>query len=120
MFVAVTLLAAWLGWNLHWVNARGAMLERIYQHQGLVDEPEYRQIALYGHTYEHTQVGGQLPTAWRLLGARPVRLLDIHRQEFTPEERTRIRSLFPEADIAEWYFTYLEPQPDLPMSAAVP
>lgn len=80
MFVVTTVLACWLGWNLHRVRQREEIL----------------QYASQVCSENNPSVADDVPIAWRLLGAEPVWWVLL--PGCVPkEELMRVQSLFPEA-----------------------
>ena len=107
MFVVVTVLCIWLGWNLHQVQEREMLLKampargvRLQQFDGIV-------------------VSGPLPLAWRVLGAQPLDFnwIILPKGEFTDDEVARIRIHFPDAAVSRTFFTT---QDLLPPALAIP
>lgn len=118
LLILVTLPAGWLGWEIHEVRQRKSMMQWIESHGGSVatyvesvwysdfgtvkiKHTKLRYIASYGSKGE--------PTVSRIrqwLGDVPLNYIHIP-VEVTAQERARIESLFPEADV----FQPSPPQP---------
>ena len=86
MFVVVTVLGVWLGWNLHELRQRKLTRQYIVSHGGYVfdgvsDRP-----------------WNSLPYSWAILGEKPVETVGLPLQ-FEPEDRRHIERLFPDAHI---------------------
>ena len=86
LFVIVTVFACWLGWNLHQVREREALLASI----------RTRRIRVFNFTgHQHPA----LPISWRLLGAEAVTQfqgISMPGGEFAEDERENMRAHFPE------------------------
>jgi hypothetical protein len=107
LFVAVTVFACWLGWNLHEMRERDAMLELMVSRNARFDSDAEldRILPALMRSWTPLQSGRQLPITWQVLGGKPVRHIGIFRDRFSKDEVARIQRLFPEADIAAVYFT---------------
>ena len=88
LFVAITVLCVTLGWNMH----------------------QYRQLQQRVKTLEviglrgaqqpgGTGSGQRMPLLWRMLGTRPVEVIELPLNEFSESERQRIQALFPETSV---------------------
>lgn len=84
LFVLVTVVGLWLGWNLHQVRQRDAFSKRIGLQEGIFSL----------HVLER-----RMPITWSLLGAKREYRFNLRRDEFGDAEIERIRVLFPEAEI---------------------
>jgi hypothetical protein len=86
LFVLVTLVACWLGWRVYQVRHREA-LRREYGLRGAV----VRSVA--------ATESPRLPLMWRLVGAVPVRAIELPSDVFTEADRARLEPWFPEATV---------------------
>lgn len=87
LFLFVTLVACWLGWNLHLVHQRELAGRFIAERDGrftLGPSPKPWRT---------------LPWTWRLLQVEPVQRIDFPGTYLTKEDALRIQAAFPEADI---------------------
>jgi len=91
LFLAVTVVAAWLAWSLYRVHQRDAT----YRFLGGTG---YASVYLPNNP-ENTAPWSSLPITWRILGAKPIVWMSLSKQRFTEEDRARIQSLFPEASV---------------------
>lgn len=97
LFVVVTVLACWLGWNLNIMRQRNQAMARIVSENGQVityDEFEKMVPAVRGKISTR-----QLPIGLRLLGTNPVAFINVPGESFTEHEADRIDRLFPEARV---------------------
>lgn len=85
MFVWVTLVGAFLGWNLHHVRMR----------EGLLKRPG---VFSYGSSPTPASQK-QLPWLWSVFGARHVGQIQLPPDEFTQEDLFVFEAEFPEADV---------------------
>ena len=97
MFVVVTMLACWLGWQVNIVHQRKALLRSVKQEggwsMGYLDSYEERGIRTNMFPPQH-----RLP-AWRLwLGDKSICHIAF-RDESMRKEADRARELFPEAEV---------------------
>jgi hypothetical protein len=88
MFVAVTLLAIWLGWNVHQVRNREKMRLYIVSQGGVIGNGT------------PVRPWKTLPWTWSILGAEPVATIDLTAVEFSDDDVRHIEPWFPEADIS--------------------
>ena len=86
----MAILAIWLGWNAYRLQLRKA--SEVY----LTSRGVNGSAIAYGWPEKPWK---SLPIGLRLLGAKPVRTIDLQRLLLTEDERDRIQDLFPEADI---------------------
>jgi hypothetical protein len=98
LFIAISIFALWLGWNAYKLKMRQAS-ESFLATQGVNGS-----AIAYGAPEKPWK---SLPLGLRLLGARPVRTIDLQRLLLTEAERDRIQGLFPEADL---YAPQLKPR----------
>ena len=84
MFVAVTVLGGWLGWNIHFVQERQSLRDR------LKNTPTFREAEVDMSTQPTS-----IPIWREWLGDKPVVYLNLH----VPmnDEGRRVRYYFPEA-----------------------
>src|SRR5690349_6033408 len=92
LFLAVTVVAAWLAWSLYRVHQRDAT----YRFLGATG---YASSFYLPNSSETTAPWRSLPITWRILGAKPTVWISLSKQRFTEEDRARIQSLFPEASV---------------------
>ena len=103
LFVVVTVLCLWLGWNVQQVQERGRMATRM--RGGVVNIPAEPYVGSYDP-----------PLVWRLTGAKEISNVYISPTDFNEREYNRIRRLFPEAEIGrlkpgyvgEWHASFDE------------
>jgi hypothetical protein len=92
MFVMVTLLCAWLGWNAHRVRQRNDLIEYL-------SSLEHQQNPVPSWVIKSNR--GTLPVTWRWMGAKrfdfATGLLSNH--ALTDSEMQRARSLLPDCQI---------------------
>ena len=88
LFVVITVLTVWLGWNVYQVRTREMVRQYIVNsgQGGLVLGPPEKPWK-------------SLPIMWRLLGVEPVQTLRLEGMSLTDEDRKEIVASFPEADI---------------------
>ena len=96
MFVVVTVVACWLGWNLNRVNQRARVVQRIVSSNGRVVTKPQLEIENRGMRYEDLGFP-KMPILWRLLGAETTVAVEV------PEGigKAEVRRLFPEADVID-------------------
>jgi hypothetical protein len=88
LFVVVTALACWLGWNLHQVRERDRMAAWIAAEGGSVTNGP------------STRPWKTLPRSWSVLGAEPVsQIVFGGSNRYNLEDLHRAEALFPEAEI---------------------
>jgi hypothetical protein len=87
LIVAVTIICAWLGWNVRQVRTR----ETVRQ------DAASRGAIVRSRTAAGTP--GALPLGWRLLGAEPVRAIELPGDIFNEQDLRRLQPWFPEADV---------------------
>jgi hypothetical protein len=88
LFVTFTILAIWLGWNVHLVQQRALTEKFLVSHKAQV---------IYGVPKRPWR---PLPLSWRLMGVRPVETILANWNTFDDEDRTNIKAAFPEAEIS--------------------
>jgi hypothetical protein len=88
MFVVVTVLGVWLGWNFHYVRERDKMAAWIAAEGGsVIKGPASRPWKA-------------LPRSWSFLGAESVSQVVLGGSDrYTVDDLRRAESLFPEAEI---------------------
>ena len=90
LFVLVTAIAVFIGWNLWQVRQR----QEYFRLFSVDDENVEGLISL--------RVVGEEPKlsfVWILLGAKPQEKINLSREKYSDDDIRRIESLFPEADI---------------------
>jgi len=100
LFIVVTLLAVWLGWNLYQVGERVEAVREIERNGGSVSPPDRLFRAQNG-----------LPYVWRLCGTQSAGVIFLG-QRHRSDDWGRISRLFPEAAV----FPYADDIPDRPLS----
>ncbi len=90
MFVIVTILCIWFGWNLNKVRQRSTALTYLKQDGADVRLPADGWPMKPWHT---------VPLSLRLLGAEPVTRIVLPKGRYTYGDVTRVTELFPEAEI---------------------
>jgi hypothetical protein len=99
LLIAISILAIWMGWNAYKLDLR-RQSEAYLATQGIGG----RSAFTYGRPEKPWK---SLPFGLRVLGAKPVRTIDLQQLLISPDERDYIQSLFPEADI---YAPQLQPR----------
>ena len=96
LFVVVTVLCLWLGWNVHQVQQRKEWLEYIQANGAAIwsEEPPRRTTRSKNYPADH------LPLIRRLLGAHPIGTIQLSHGRFTEDDLARVTGLFPEADVS--------------------
>jgi hypothetical protein len=93
MFVVVTLVACWCGWNFNQVNRRARVQHDIAWRGAQILSP-----AFYARRNNITKPATpEMPALWRLMGSTPLGAIRLPDNEFNEDDRKRIQSLFPEA-----------------------
>ena len=93
MFVVVTVVACWLGWNLHQVRQREKFLSlpRIITFEGSMPSSGLGKSSF--------ALTPGVPFAWKVFGAKHVHCMVLDKNTFDEAEFQRARALFPETDI---------------------
>jgi hypothetical protein len=92
LFIFITVIASWLGWNAHRVHQRESFLHSLRQLPDIDSEHPMLNIV--------AKSPNNLPYAWRLLGAKPVEDLLRRQTEFSDAELESLASqLLPDAVI---------------------
>jgi hypothetical protein len=86
LFVVVTVVGVFVGWNLHRVQQRAQALQDVEARGGY-----------YWLATEQQNMEKVAPLVWRILGAESVEEISLPIQRFTTEDRRAMESLFPEA-----------------------
>jgi hypothetical protein len=87
LFLLVTLVACWLGWNLHLIHQREVVSRFIAERNaGFTLGPSPKPWR-------------NLPWTWRLLQVQPVQRIDVPRKGLDQADCDLIKASFPEADI---------------------
>ena len=96
LFVVVTLLACWLGWELRIVRERQAMLRWVEEHRGSVDEFDQPGTGMGLRLQTNRR---KFPAMRRLFGDAPIAFLLFYEPEGRAEQKDvdRISAMFPEA-----------------------
>jgi hypothetical protein len=85
LFIAVTLVGAWLGWNLHRVRQREQALVTL-------NSP--------GVVFSICTDGSHpIPLAWKLLGAESLDIIVLADQPGSATQRRELQRMFPEATV---------------------
>jgi hypothetical protein len=93
LFVVVTLFCIWLGWNLHQVRQREAMLRYL----NMPTFPSSRAVIQSGHSDKPWK---KMPYSWSLLGAEPIESIEVYGNDtWTAADLREMERLFPEADV---------------------
>src|ERR1051325_2717717 len=82
LFALVAVLGIWLGWNLHCVRKRDEILRELVSQSALV-------------TYGEPLPWRSIPISWALLGARPVRNINLQ-FNMTQDDVRQLELWFPE------------------------
>jgi len=90
--VGLMVVGTALAWSYSQVREREALLERIESAEG--------RVVLSKGRHRRAAAGAHVPLLWRVCGAEPVSWLMLPDDDFGPDERHRIRLLFPEARLA--------------------
>jgi hypothetical protein len=87
LFLFMTLVACWLGWNLHQIHQRELVSRFIAERSG---------VFTLGPSPKPWKA---LPWTWRLLQVKPVQRIDFPGTYLSKEDFQQIEASFPEADI---------------------
>ncbi len=91
LFVVMTLLGAWLAWNVHQVGQRRALVAESGVSAVVVDHDRY--------LVPGELAGRRVPWVWRLLGAPRVDVIYLHSDKFDQRDLAYYRRMFPEASV---------------------
>lgn len=86
MFVALTLIGCWLGWNVPQIRERRQLLDSLRAREAVIREGD-------------PLVGRPLPLSWRLLGAQPVYYIELKLSRTSEDDFRAIDRLVPETAI---------------------
>jgi hypothetical protein len=102
LFVVVTVLCCWLGWNLHLVREHNRVALSLLEANGTAHRHTNIVAAWDDADGEPFKLDARsrLPLAWRLLGALPVAEINLDGQEFTKFDCHYYSGLFPEANVS--------------------
>ena len=89
LFIIVSILALWLGWNVHQLRKREMVEQFIVQN--------INPAALEAGS--PVRPWKSLPVMWQLLGAKPIRHIHVQGAHISNDDRADIMASFPEADI---------------------
>jgi hypothetical protein len=107
LFILVTVLCCWLGWEMSVVRSRQAALSRIKGNMAfsVTTAQSYRERWPAGMSVPTLAT---IPLVRRLLGDEAIQEIVVHRwfQSFSEEELSRLTRAFPEAQLSE---THPEP-----------
>src|SRR5262245_52090488 len=92
--LVVALVSGYLGWNLHQVRTREALLQDFAVRGAVVRSagPLLGGPTATGPPYS-------MPVLWRLLGAEPVAAIELPTDIFTHDDVRQIERYCPEADV---------------------
>ena len=96
MFIVMTVLSVWLGWNLDRVRQR----ERFLLRAGVYPF-DSGSLTRGGRVARAT--AARVPVIWSWLGAKHVGLVYLDRYRITDADFERTRGLFPEANLCATY-----------------
>jgi hypothetical protein len=96
LFLVFTIACLWLGWNVHKVRQREALIEAIGLGRGRVSTFDDLRFPIPARLRSKET----LPFAWSMLGAKSVARIGIPNGKFSTGDLRRIKSLIPEAYIA--------------------
>ncbi len=90
LFVLMTLLCVWLGWNVYQVRQREAVLQYLQQHQIYMEATNPYLV----HPWRRS-----LPFMWSWLGAKPVGYIMLPVSLYSDGDCRTVQQLFPEATV---------------------
>ena len=101
MFLLLTVLSVWLGWNLNRVRQRERLLSLagVYKFDG---GPLSRGLKNARAT------APRVPVVWSWLGAKHVGLLYLDRYRITDPDFEHYRAMFPEANLCAGYIVVVD------------
>ena len=89
LFVLMSLLCIWLGWNVYQVRQRETVLQYLRQQQVFMEANNYPE-----HPWRRS-----LPFIWSWLGAKPVGRILLPHWQYSDDDCRTIQRLFPEAAV---------------------
>ena len=95
LFIAFTVIAVWLGWNVHHVRQRWRMEQYVSSLPSRIPNGTNQAIT-YGPPRKPWK---SLPIMWRLFGVQSVELLNMELVEYHEDDKEHIVKYFPEAVI---------------------
>ena len=116
LFVAVTALAGWLGYELHWIRERHEV-RRVLESRGggLQSGDEYKAAVDEWQRFvpETEKIRSEIPWVRRILGDVPVVIINAPIDRLSEQELSRIRRAFPEAFVALMVAATYPPLPEV-------
>ena len=100
LFVAVTLFACWLGWQMKFIRDRKEMRQWIVAqggHTGNFGDPFADDL----FNEESEEIAPPIPWLRQILGDEGIGYIELPRKS-SSADRNRIAALFPEANILPW------------------
>ena len=92
LFVVLTALAIWFGWNLYLVRQRKETARYLIMQGGVY-------VFDYASEAQPLRPWKPLPLLFSWLGAEPVARIHLPKSNFSDEDRQQLQSLFPEATV---------------------
>ncbi len=98
-FPLLALLGVWIGWSANQVRLRREVIDRVEMNGGSIVPPRGRA--------DIARAASKLPWMWRMCGAEPVEWVLLPDRGFKSDDASestgassRVRRLFPEAEVA--------------------